>query len=779
MKKFYLLLIMVCMTLISGAQEWIVYDADSLPDAEPFLMTTSNVAGTNQHTNVILPDEDNPGNNVLQLISPEADPGKFMWKYTFTNDINDPLTLVARVKAVEGEYARTMEIDLQQAGYRERLYIKNDNTWELNEADVAGELPFNTLSWHIFRLTKDGEQINLYIDENPEPVASVTAPTTTTENYFRFGDGNGGSTLGGYIDWIIWDTTGTYAPGEGNALPDSLVDEVPAWKVYDAKVLPNLDPLAFVTSNVSGTAPIQATVGNPLDPTDSLLQFVVGATNSRYMWRYNLPATPLGDMTMVVRMKGASDTLDRTMEFDFDYDGLRERLFIRNNGVWNFSETAVNGNLTINPQGWHIYRIVRESQDSTISWYVDENPEPVASVKMNPSGTPTNQYFRWGDGNGSSTLGAYIDWMIWDETGAFAPEMGRFLPDSLITDVQSSDAALDSLGTDVGSLDPEFNPDSMDYLLTVPFGTPEVTLTAVANDPLANVSGDGLVSELPDTVTITVTAEDGFTLDYTVIINVAPPSEDATLASLETSTGELIPAFDPAVTSYALEVPFSAESVTLTAAANDENATVAGDGEFTELPDTATITVTAQAGNTQDYIVVITVAPASEDATLASLTTNVGSLSPDFDPGVTTYSLEVPYSTASVTLTAEANDENASVTGAGTISTLPATATITVTAEAGNSQDYIVNIALAPDAVVTNEADMLTIYPNPANTHVTFKLKEGITAMEIYSFTGNLVERIPMQNHVINLDIADFAQGIYLIKVNAASGTGTYKLIVE
>jgi hypothetical protein len=100
-----------------------------------------------------------------------------------------------------------------------------------------------------------------------------------------------------------------------------------AWEVYDAKVLPDADPHGFVPSNTGGAAPMQTIMGNPGDPADSLLQFIVYPTDAKYMWRYNFQTDSLLTVTMVARVKGVSDSLDRVMEFDFDNGGLRERLF--------------------------------------------------------------------------------------------------------------------------------------------------------------------------------------------------------------------------------------------------------------------------------------------------------------------------------------------------------------------------------------------------------------------------------------------------------------------
>ncbi len=91
--------------------------------------------------------------------------------------------------------------------------------------------------------------------------------------------------------------------------------------------------------------------------------------------------------------------------------------------------------------------------------------------------------------------------------------------------------------------------------------------------------------------------------DCTVLETITELSDDATLSALEVSEGELTPAFDAGVTTYSVEVPEGTTSVTITATASDSAATVEGDGEFTDLPGSAVITVTAQDSSTLEYTI--------------------------------------------------------------------------------------------------------------------------------------------------------------------------------
>lgn len=179
---------------------------------------------------------------------------------------------------------------------------------------------------------------------------------------------------------------------------------------------------------------------------------------------------------------------------------------------------------------------------------------------------------------------------------------------NLETLVGSTDASLSALTSSVGVLSPAFDSATYDYTLTVPDATTSVNLNATPNDAGASVGNfDNFPVSGYTVAEIIVTAEAGNTQTYTVAIT---ESVDASLSNLTTSVGTLSPAFDSATFTYVLKVPVATASVDLTATTNDAGASVSGDGTITlsgNGDDTVVeIVVTADAGNTETYMVVIT-----------------------------------------------------------------------------------------------------------------------------------------------------------------------------
>jgi hypothetical protein len=144
------------------------------------------------------------------------------------------------------------------------------------------------------------------------------------------------------------------------------------------------------------------------------------------------------------------------------------------------------------------------------------------------------------------------------------------------------------------------------------------------------------------------------------------PSNNADLSAFTPALGALTPAFSPATTTYALSVPFSSVTTTLTPVTAHSGATIHFNGgnilsgqPWTSFDLVAGVNtnysfvVTAQDGTTtKTYTLNITRATAAQsDAALSALVPSVGALVPAFAAGTTSYTFNVPHATTSLTLT--------------------------------------------------------------------------------------------------------------------------------
>ena len=248
--------------------------------------------------------------------------------------------------------------------------------------------------------------------------------------------------------------------------------------------------------------------------------------------------------------------------------------------------------------------------------------------------------------------------------------------------VLSTDATLSSL--ELSDVPFTFDSDTTSYEVSVANDVEQTTVTATTNDDGASYAaklgeetdGDGTVelSVGSNVVSVEVTAEDEETTrTYTVTVNRAEPVvpfTDATLSSLELSDVPFT--FDSDTTSYEVSVANDVEQTTVTATANTEEASyVLKLGEETDEDGTVelsvgsnvvSVEVTAEDGETtRTYTVAVNraepVVPFT-DATLGSL--ELSDVPFTFDSDTTSYEVSVANDVEQTTVTASANNEEAS-----------------------------------------------------------------------------------------------------------------------
>ena len=222
-----------------------------------------------------------------------------------------------------------------------------------------------------------------------------------------------------------------------------------------------------------------------------------------------------------------------------------------------------------------------------------------------------------------------------------------------------------------------------------------------------------------------------FTSATITVKEVTPKSSDNTLSNLTVSSGTLSPTFSPTVTSYTVTVPNEVSSITITGTKNHNKASVSGGGtkNLSVGLNTFTITCTAENGSANPYTVKVTreaaevlpvEEPKSNDATLKSLTTSKGTLSPAFDANTLSYSMEVDDDVESIDVTATPNSDKATVTVEGNTGLKEGMNNITVkvTAEDGTVKTYVINVTKKAK-VVPDKPTTTTKAPKSSNNYLS------------------------------------------------------------
>lgn len=195
--------------------------------------------------------------------------------------------------------------------------------------------------------------------------------------------------------------------------------------------------------------------------------------------------------------------------------------------------------------------------------------------------------------------------------------------------------------------------------------------------------------------------------DKTYSATIAPPlSGNCKLASLTVSNASISPAFSTGTTSYSASVPFTTDTLKVSAKAEDKDAKVTIKNTKLTAGKTTTVTITVKAANgtTKTYSIKVKRAQdpnyvPSSNADLKALRVKDFQISPAFSKEVKQYYVWLPYETETVALSAETANKNAELTigevtaleiGKGT--DIP----VTVTAEDGTEVIYTVTAIRAP-----------------------------------------------------------------------------------
>lgn len=237
---------------------------------------------------------------------------------------------------------------------------------------------------------------------------------------------------------------------------------------------------------------------------------------------------------------------------------------------------------------------------------------------------------------------------------------------------KSNDSKLKSLTlTDTNGnileFEPEFDPEELEYTITVPNSIKEGIVNAVPRNNAATVEGPDTYEfnvELGTHVDIVVTSEDGkSTTTYTLDIT-RQKSGNTNLANLYMQEAVIAPSFDTTTKAYTATVPYEITDATVIAIPEDETAraVVSGNENLVVGQNLITVTVISQSTKQEDYTITVTRNPEPVfNLKLEDLKVKEGAneltLDPVFDKNdgrKLFYATTVEYETESLTIDARA-----------------------------------------------------------------------------------------------------------------------------
>lgn len=413
--------------------DWTVYDGSQLPEDAGFSAGSSTMGGTLAITD----DADNAGNSLIEISAPDAD--KNYWKYYLNADNTaNGVTMVTRLQALN-DTTNVTSFQIYNGTYYTKIYLQKDGKLKVDKDQTySTELDFT--EFHVFRFTMIGADIQAWVDD-VQYCTFTTTGTSDNSASIRFGDASDSDAYGAIFDWLMFDETGVYAPGEGSDYPSDLIlsplSSTPvadSWDIYDASETPEVAGFSAGGSNSVGSSII-------LDDADNAGNKILdmrSAGSEKWYWSSSHPEDYDVDngFTIVYRMSGITADSSSVGEMEICGGGFRDKVRVQGDNKLNIEKAGITVDM---PEGvdvmeYNVYRVTFkraiDGTDTTGFTQVWVNNTFVAEGTTTT--TSTSNKYTIGDSNSSKSYAAYIDWVIRDLTGAYAPGEGSDYPSSLV-----------------------------------------------------------------------------------------------------------------------------------------------------------------------------------------------------------------------------------------------------------------------------------------------------------------------------------------------------------
>ncbi len=276
---------------------------------------------------------------------------------------------------------------------------------------------------------------------------------------------------------------------------------------------------------------------------------------------------------------------------------------------------------------------------------------------------------------------------------------------------------LEDLSILEGALTPDFNPNTLNYIVNIPNEYDSATVTYKAHNPdaVVDIYGNDNLEVGHNIITVKV-SYNGEATTYTIDA-IRQEASNTYLNVLSVMNHDITPEFDKTIQNYTLTVANNIAAIELKATSELSTSTVyiKKDTDYNETTGVTTINLTP--GENTIYIKVVSISKAervyklivtrenSDENKLLTLESSTGNITPKFDKDVNSYTLNVPVGTKYVTLSGTVS-ENATVNGLETYPLTVGTVTkyITVTSQSGLVNTYEVTIVreASHDALITN-----------------------------------------------------------------------------
>jgi hypothetical protein len=357
---------------------------------------------------------------------------------------------------------------------------------------------------------------------------------------------------------------------------------------------------------------------------------------------------------------------------------------------------------------------------------------------------------------------------------------GMLTVDYLLTVIRakSDNAFLENITLSDGLLSPVFHSDSLNYIVNIPNAVDTISITGIAADANAVVINieNAALTVGANNLSILVTAEDAVTTKtYHITVNRAgsTASDNARLQNIILSAGVLSGEFNPYQYYYDINLGYNQDKISIIGVPEDANAVVSNIyNAAVEVGKTVfKLMVTAENGATQIYYVAVMrdSASSSAETKLKNIIVSSGTLKPEFNPDIYSYTVEVGNLVDTISITGIPLDANATVQNVENAALRTGVNKFNLLVSDGNNhfQNYAVN-------VMRENADIVVITPEITFVVFEWQKRDGAKRYRLVIYT-NITHTQEFGEYIFDEDGKIVKAGTYQYKVeNLTPATNYY-----
>ena len=310
----------------------------------------------------------------------------------------------------------------------------------------------------------------------------------------------------------------------------------------------------------------------------------------------------------------------------------------------------------------------------------------------------------------------------------------------------SANTYLNSLTVSSGVLKPSFDKDTLEYSVSLPYGTNNVTLNAEKQEQSQIITGLGKInlSTGKNVARVTVTSENGNIRTYSITFNVEKLNENNKLSSLSVDKGTLTPAFNPDTRLYSVDLDESETDISISATGSNA-ITGTGTHNLDSGSNVFEVISTDSTGNENVYRIVVNRGEIVSSY-LKYLAIDNYKINETFNKENYNYTLTLNNLVNKLDVIAIAEDKNATVliTGNDNLNYGNNNINIVVTDEQSNSKTYTVNVTIGKNKIESNihkveENYIQTITEKETVDQVKSEMLNPNEQLKIYNQSGDEV----------------------------------------